>query len=329
MAAALADADHAAIGAYRELSGNDHPDDLIGREPATGSPDLRAAWHEARAALTLDEARDIRNRTDGQLPNLRAARPDDARAPLPAAGQLRQAPAAARDANLASPSAHAEASAARRRGQHGEAARQETIAASYQVMRDAYRARETELDTTTRDQQATERERGRRLRLADAELRHRHPRQSWPPLPAAEQQPAPGRGHDHDVEREIPTGSGYSGGHDHDSRSHASATDLAETSRQVEEAAKRHRDLAARLTDRYRLAIPTGGPADDIRPPSHSRPLIAEPRSSSRPSPRSSHRPGSWNGPPAGTVTPKPLTSAIGELPSRTRTRPTGHGRAR
>ena len=149
----------AAIGAYRELSGHDHPDDPIGPEPATGSPDLRAAWHEARAALTLDETGDIRHLTDGQLLNLRAARPDDARAPLPAVGKLRQARAAARDANLAALRAHAEASAARRRGEHDEAARQETLAASYQAMRDAYRARETELDTATRDQQATERER--------------------------------------------------------------------------------------------------------------------------------------------------------------------------
>ncbi len=41
----------AAIGAYRELSGHDHPDDPIGPEPATGSPELRGAWHQARTAL--------------------------------------------------------------------------------------------------------------------------------------------------------------------------------------------------------------------------------------------------------------------------------------
>ena len=258
----------AAIGAYRELSGHDHPDDPIGPEPATGSPDLRAAWHEARAALTLDEAGDIRHLTDGQLLNLGAARPDDARAPLPAAGKLRQARAAARDANLAALRAHAEASAARRRGDHDTGAWQDTLAASYQAMRDGYRARETELDTATRDQQATEREKGRRLRLAqaaDAELRHRHPRQPWP-LPAAEPQAAPGRGHDHDGERQIPIDSGHSRGHDHDSQPPAPATGLAETSRQVEEAAKRHRDLAARLTDPHRLTIPAEVPVHHISP---------------------------------------------------------------
>ena len=41
----------AAIGAWRELSGYDHPADPIGPEPAAAAPDARAAWHEALAAL--------------------------------------------------------------------------------------------------------------------------------------------------------------------------------------------------------------------------------------------------------------------------------------
>jgi conjugative relaxase-like TrwC/TraI family protein len=46
----------AAIGAYREITGHDHPDDPIGPAPATGNPDLRAAWHGARAALVPDRS---------------------------------------------------------------------------------------------------------------------------------------------------------------------------------------------------------------------------------------------------------------------------------
>jgi hypothetical protein len=46
----------AAIGTYRELSGHDHPDDPVGPEPAANTPDLRAAWHGARAALAPDDA---------------------------------------------------------------------------------------------------------------------------------------------------------------------------------------------------------------------------------------------------------------------------------
>ncbi len=68
----------AAIGAYREVSGHDHPDDPIGPEPATSNPDLRAAWHEARAALTPGHARDVRHLTDDQpqhLPGKLTGRP--------------------------------------------------------------------------------------------------------------------------------------------------------------------------------------------------------------------------------------------------------------
>ena len=41
----------ASIGAWRELSGYHHPAEPIGPEPAAAAPDLRAAWHEALAAL--------------------------------------------------------------------------------------------------------------------------------------------------------------------------------------------------------------------------------------------------------------------------------------
>jgi hypothetical protein len=60
----------AAIGAYREVSGHDHPDDPIGPEPGAGNPDLRAAWHEARAALTPDHASDVRHPAGDHLQHL-------------------------------------------------------------------------------------------------------------------------------------------------------------------------------------------------------------------------------------------------------------------
>ena len=67
-------------------------------------------------------------------------------------------------------------------------------------------------------------------------------------------------------EREIPIDSGHSRGHDHESQPPAPATGLAETSRQLEEAAKRHRDLAARLTERHGMTIPAEDPVHDISP---------------------------------------------------------------
>jgi hypothetical protein len=57
----------AAIGAYRELSVHDHPDEPVGPEPAANSPDLRAAWQSARAALTQD---DVRHSRESWLPGL-------------------------------------------------------------------------------------------------------------------------------------------------------------------------------------------------------------------------------------------------------------------
>jgi hypothetical protein len=62
----------ASIGAYRELSGYNHPVDPIGLEPATGSPDLRAAWHEALAALGPADGPDVRGMSDGTLLHLRS-----------------------------------------------------------------------------------------------------------------------------------------------------------------------------------------------------------------------------------------------------------------
>ena len=65
----------ASIGAYRELSGYDHPADPIGPEPAAAAPDLRAAWHEALAALGPIDGPDVRGMPDGTLLHLRDTYP--------------------------------------------------------------------------------------------------------------------------------------------------------------------------------------------------------------------------------------------------------------
>ena len=65
----------ASIGAYRELSGYDHPADPIGPEPAAAAPDPRAAWHEALAALGPLDGPDVRGMPDGQLLHLRDTYP--------------------------------------------------------------------------------------------------------------------------------------------------------------------------------------------------------------------------------------------------------------
>ena len=100
------------IGAWRELSGYDHPADPIGPELVAAAPDLRAAWHEALAALGSSEGPDVRGMPDGLLLHLRDTYPlETAWAPQYVGDELRQVRAAAWDARLAAVRAVAEAEA--------------------------------------------------------------------------------------------------------------------------------------------------------------------------------------------------------------------------
>jgi hypothetical protein len=65
--------------------------------------------------------------------------------------ELRHARAGVRDSRLAALRAAVEAEAARRHGQHDEAARQQTLATSYQAMHDTYREREAALAVNMAD----------------------------------------------------------------------------------------------------------------------------------------------------------------------------------
>ena len=100
----------AAIGAWRELSGYHDPADPIGPEPIAAAPDLRAAWHEAFAALGPTDGPDVRGMPDGLLWHLRDTYPiETAWAPKWVGDELRQVRAAAWDARLAGLRASAEA----------------------------------------------------------------------------------------------------------------------------------------------------------------------------------------------------------------------------
>ncbi len=67
----------ASIGAWRELSGYDHPTEPIGPEPAAAAPDMRATWHEALAALGPADGPDVRGMPDGRLLHLRDTYPTE------------------------------------------------------------------------------------------------------------------------------------------------------------------------------------------------------------------------------------------------------------
>jgi hypothetical protein len=186
------------LGAWRELSGHDHPADPIGPEPVAAAPDLRAAWHEALAALGPADGPDVRGMPDGTLLHLRVTYPiETAWAPQYVGDELRQVRTGARDARLAAIRATAEAHAARRRGQHDQASRQQELAASYQALHDIYAERETTFAAVMADRadwDAATRAQRHLTVAADAELRRRHPARQYPPLRSAEPpRPTPAR----------------------------------------------------------------------------------------------------------------------------------------
>jgi conjugative relaxase-like TrwC/TraI family protein len=180
----------AAIGAWRELSGYDHPTEAIGPEPATGTPDVRSVWFEALAILGPVDGPDVRGMPDGRLLHLRDTYPiETAWAPRYVGDELRQVRAGAWNAHLAGLRASAEAKAASGRGQHDIAARQHELADSYQALHQAYRQRETVFAAAMADRadwEAATRVQRHLAVAADAELRRRHPEQPFTPLRSAE-----------------------------------------------------------------------------------------------------------------------------------------------
>ena len=121
------------------------------------TPDLRAAWHEALAALGPVDGPDVRGLPDGTLLHLRDTYPiETAWAPQWTGEELRQVRLGAAEARLAAIRATAEADTAHRHGQHETAAQQQALAASYQAMHDAYREREAVFAAVMADRQQWE-----------------------------------------------------------------------------------------------------------------------------------------------------------------------------
>jgi hypothetical protein len=183
-----------AIGAYRELYGYHHPSEPIGPEPVGDSPDKRAAWHEAFAALRLTADAQVRAMAEGMLLHLRDTYPvETAWAPAWVGDELRQVRRGAQEAKLAAIRAQAEAAAARRSRMGATADRHDALAVSYQAMAAAYEERERVFAGVMQDRRAWEQATNDKRRLAvaaDAELRRRHPGRRFAPLRSAEPEPA-------------------------------------------------------------------------------------------------------------------------------------------
>jgi conjugative relaxase-like TrwC/TraI family protein len=254
----------ASLGTYRELSGYQHPADPIGPEPATTSPELRAAWHEALAALGPADGPDVRGLPDGLLLHHRDTYPiETAWAPRWTGDELRQARAAARDAHLAALRATADAAAARRNGDHDQATRQQNLAASYQALGEAYRERETVFATNMADRADWEKATRHQRQLAvaaAAELRRRHPAQPWPPLRSAEPEPEP---------EPEPASQAQ------DDTAIPLVQAIDEAQQRLSELAARHREFADRLADRQSQLIPAEDP--DYEPLGLAFPAWADP----------------------------------------------------
>jgi hypothetical protein len=267
----------AAMGAWRELSGYDHPADPIGPEPVAAAPDLRAAWHEAFAALGPADGPDVRGMPDGMLWHLRDTYPiETAWAPQWVGDELRQVRAAAWDARLAGFRASAEAAAAEQRGDHHQAARKRELAGSYQALHDAYRQRETVFAATMADRddwdKATRAQRHLAV-AADAELRRRRPGEPYPPLRSAEAEPAT------NAQREKPA--------------MTAGEQAREAAQWIADLAAAHRTFADRLAERQSLMIPSHDPDyGDLGQafpawtgPGHE-PILRPPKPDIRPSPQ-------------------------------------------
>jgi hypothetical protein len=231
------------IAAYRETYGYDHPGDPVGPEPTLDAPDQRAAWHQALTALGPVSSPGVRAMPDGQLWLLRDTyTAATAWAPPYLGKELRLARLGAFDAALSTLRADAEAAAARKTGDHDRAGRQETLAASYQALRDHYRHQEQVLAQVMADRQEWENATvGSRLMAiaADTELR-RHPGQKIEPLRSAEPAPAS------DIQREHPH----------------PATDRKafETAPRIRDQAMHRQAFRAKITERPQLMAPGDDP---------------------------------------------------------------------
>lgn len=184
----------APVAAYREMFGWENPEDPIGPEPVN-SPEARAAWHGAFAALGPVNGPDLRAEQDGRL-HLMAGTYGriTAEAPRYAGKELRFVRVAARDMGLAAVRHAAEVKAALERGDAEAAARHAAREQSAREMADRARAQEARLapavDAYRQWDEATQAQ--QRLAIAaHAELQRRHPDAQLPPLRSAEA-PAPG-----------------------------------------------------------------------------------------------------------------------------------------
>jgi hypothetical protein len=175
------------IATYWELYGIGDGREVIGPEPTSNAPEMRAAWHDAFAAITRTDAVDARELPDGSLIHMRDSyRTDTGWAPPHVGKQLRDVRLGAETMRLRAIRAEAEARSAR---EQAVAARHADIATKARALEAQHRAHESLLSEAMDDRRLWDKltEGGRRLAVqADSELRRRHPDRKIRPLESAE-----------------------------------------------------------------------------------------------------------------------------------------------
>jgi hypothetical protein len=184
----------AKIAAYRETFGYSNLFEPVGPEPVN-SPEARAAWHEAFAALGPVDGVDLRAVPDGRLLNLRATYEAETEwAPRYVGAELRQVLLGEHEARQTASLAAAQARAARRMGEADVAERHEAHARSAEVTEGIFAGLAGKLSETMNARAEWEKttEQGRHLAVAaHSEYMRRHPDAQLEPLRSAEP-PQPG-----------------------------------------------------------------------------------------------------------------------------------------
>jgi hypothetical protein len=184
----------APVAAYRELYGWDHETEPIGPEPTSDTPEKRADWHGAFAALSPAQGGvDMRAEPDDRLWLMAGTYATVTHeAPRYVGNELRFLRVTARDMHLRAVRHAFEERTARERGDQEAAARHAQREASAKAVGERVKAAEARLATSQAaydewEQQTT---RDRWLPLAArAELQRRHPQMQLPPLRSAEPEP--------------------------------------------------------------------------------------------------------------------------------------------
>jgi hypothetical protein len=179
----------AKVAAYRETFGYTNLFEPVGPEPVN-SPEARAAWHEAFAALGPVDGVDLRGIPDGRLLNMRATyEAETAWAPRYVGAELRQVRLGEYEAQQAASLAAAQAKAARARGEAEVADRHEAHAQSAKVTEGIFSGLISKFAETmdARAEWEKNTEQGRHLAVAaHSEYMRRHPDAQLQPMKSAE-----------------------------------------------------------------------------------------------------------------------------------------------